>query len=153
MKEQGIHQLTDLPAVRGDEPAIRPRAGAPSPALQLGTRLQEWLSSYSPDDPETRRRFIRRIDTISEPEMLWVLLSWLDQGSGDTVKPDGRFAALSRLVDAECEYLRAAAYRWLADMHRLDLRYETRAKRLLKEGLGRESGLSRRRVRRLLRRA
>jgi hypothetical protein len=61
-----------------------------------------------------------------------------------------RFAELCRLSASSCVFQRMAAYRWLANMHRLDLRFETRAKRELRKGLDREQGLARARVRRLM---
>lgn len=63
---------------------------------------------------------------------------------------EARFGALCRLAEADCVFRRLAAYRWLAGLHRLDLRYEMRAKRVLCRALDREQGLVRARVKRLM---
>ncbi|MEQ8265400.1 hypothetical protein [Pseudohaliea sp.] len=63
-----------------------------------------------------------------------------------------RFVALCQLARASSVFQRLAAYRWLAGLHLLDLRYEQRAKRVIAGGLKLEEGLARVRVRELLRR-
>ena len=68
----------------------------------------------------------------------------------DVLPIEERFQALCRLAEVESIFQRMAAYRWLADMHRIDLRYETRAKRELRKALDRECGLARARVERLM---
>lgn len=68
----------------------------------------------------------------------------------DELTLEERFEALKRLAEAESVFQRMAAYRWLAGMHRLNLRYEMRAKRVLKQGLDREEGLALERVQRLM---
>jgi len=61
-----------------------------------------------------------------------------------------RFTALCQLAEADCVFRRLAAYRWLSALHRLDLRYEMRAKRVLCRALDQEEGLARARVRQLM---
>ena len=63
-----------------------------------------------------------------------------------------RFAALCRLAHAPSVFQRLAAYRWLAGLYLLDLRYEQRAKRVIAGALAREEGLARSRVKELLKR-
>ncbi|MHA7815371.1 MAG: hypothetical protein ACX93N_02775 [Pseudohaliea sp.] len=63
-----------------------------------------------------------------------------------------RFAALCQLARSPSVFQRLAAYRWLAGLYLLDLRYEQRAKRVIARALGREEGLARQRVKQLLRR-
>ena len=65
---------------------------------------------------------------------------------------EARFAALCRLAQAPSVFQRLAAYRWLAGLYLLDLRYEQRAKRVIAAALGREEGLALARVRQLLKR-
>jgi hypothetical protein len=62
-----------------------------------------------------------------------------------------RFVALCQLARAPSVFQRLAAYRWLAGLYLLDLRYEQRAKRVIAGGLKLEEGLARVRVRELLR--
>lgn len=63
-----------------------------------------------------------------------------------------RFAALCQLARAPSVFQRLAAYRWLAGLYLLDLRYEQRAKRVIAGALKREEGLARQRVKQLLKR-
>jgi hypothetical protein len=63
-----------------------------------------------------------------------------------------RFAALCQLAQAPSVFQRLAAYRWLAGLYLLDLRYEQRAKRVIAGALAREEGLALQRVKRLLKR-
>lgn len=63
-----------------------------------------------------------------------------------------RFVALCQLARAPSVFQRLAAYRWLAGLYLLDLRYEQRAKRVIAAALGREEGLARQRVKQLLKR-
>ncbi len=65
---------------------------------------------------------------------------------------EARFVALCQLAQAPSVFQRLAAYRWLAGLHRLDLRYEQRAKRIIAAALGHEEGLARERVKQLLKR-
>lgn len=62
------------------------------------------------------------------------------------------FSALERLSQSESVFLRGAAYRWLAELHRRNLRFEMRAKRLLYRALEQETGPTLLRVTHLLRR-
>lgn len=71
-------------------------------------------------------------------------------GALDELTLEERFEALKRLAEAESVFQRMAAYRWLAGMHRLNLRYEMRAKKVLRQGLDREEGLALERVQRLM---
>ena len=68
----------------------------------------------------------------------------------DSLALEERFAILCQLARAPSVFQRLAAYRWLAGLYLLDLRYEQRAKRVIAEGLKREEGLARERVKRLL---
>ncbi|KGE02974.1 hypothetical protein [Pseudohaliea rubra] len=63
-----------------------------------------------------------------------------------------RFVALCQLAQAPSVFQRLAAYRWLAGLYLLDLRYEQRAKRIIAAARDREEGLARQRVEQLLRR-
>jgi hypothetical protein len=63
-----------------------------------------------------------------------------------------RFATLCRLAHAPSVFQRLAAYRWLAGLYLLDLRFEQRAKRVIAGALAREEGLARSRVKELLKR-
>jgi hypothetical protein len=63
-----------------------------------------------------------------------------------------RFVALCQLARAPSVFQRLAAYRWLAGLYLVDLRYEQRAKRIIAAALGREEGLARQRVKQLLKR-
>jgi hypothetical protein len=61
-----------------------------------------------------------------------------------------RFAILCQLARAPSVFQRLAAYRWLAGLYLLDLRYEQRAKRVIAGALAHEEGLARERVKQLL---
>lgn len=87
-----------------------------------------------------------------EPELLYQLLGQVIKLCPREIDLECLFIALCRLVEAGTEIHRSAAYRWLAELHRLDLRYENRAKLIMRGGLEREIGLARRRLEAMLRR-
>ncbi|MGD8809946.1 MAG: hypothetical protein PVG24_10095 [Gammaproteobacteria bacterium] len=93
-----------------------------------------------------------RLSAEHSPERIVNLLRCADLAPKRAVGLDVIFDALTRLVRSESVFLRAEAYRRLAEMHRFDLRYEMRAKRELRQGLDRETGLALTRVKALLRR-
>lgn len=121
-----------------------PPAGAPEMALMARLRRggnddgidTEWLTA--------------RLEEESEPTRLWELLSCVEHLPPRSVDLEPVFEALSRLAIADAPLLRCAAYRWLAGLHRINLRYGMRAKLVMRDGLDRETGLARRRLQHLL---
>lgn len=65
---------------------------------------------------------------------------------------DVRLTSLCRMAESPSVFERLTAYRGLAGLYLLDLRYEQRAKRVIVAGLKREQGVARERVQQLLRR-
>ena len=103
-------------------------------------------------DPKVLRDLETWLAEEKTPQLIWKLLRCLDEMPPRSVNLDVVLAALTRLVEANSVFLRAAAYRWLAGLHEQNLRYEMRAKNVLRRGLDRESGSARKRVEMLLRR-
>ena len=91
---------------------------------------------------------------------LYQLMSWSSVTSDFLLRAEEdllaaleeRFVALCQLARAPSVFQRLAAYRWLAGLYLIDLRYEQRAKRVIAGGLKREEGLARERVKHLLKR-
>ncbi len=92
-------------------------------------------------------------DIESEPnlERLWLLLRCSAHAPRIPGRLERRFAALKRLAQAGCVFLRAHAYQALAELHRYDLRFEMRAKAVLSQALKREQGIARKRLQHLMR--
>lgn len=87
-----------------------------------------------------------RLGSESDPERLATLVRCFRFAPKQLVSLTLRLAALERLITCDQVFLRAEGYRGLAQLHRLDLRYEQRAKRIMVRGLDREVGLARRRL-------
>ncbi len=92
-----------------------------------------------------------RLARSHSPIETFTLLRFAETLPPRSVDPEIEFQALDRLAESDSLFLRGAAYRWLAGLHRKDLRYEMRAMLVLKAGLVRETGLSRQRLIQLLR--
>ena len=101
--------------------------------------------------PESHQELENRLARSRSPSEIFALLRFTEALPPRSVDPEIEFLALGRLAEADCVFLRGAAYRWLAGLHSKDLRYEMRAKLVLKTGLDREAGTARRRVSQLLR--
>lgn len=114
-------------------------------------RLERLLARHDPADGRRARRFADALPELRDAGSIWLVLSWLEQSPVAGLDSGVRFAALTRLAQADCAFLRSAAYRWLARMFLVDLRYEQHAKRILRSALDRETGIDRARVERLLR--
>jgi len=138
------------------EEVFETKRGVPMPGSartdRVVARLRQLLERCDPADARRARRLAAALSRVRDPEAIWVLLSWLERSPADVLDSGERFAALTRLVEADCGFLRSAAHRWLARMFLIDLRYEQRAKRVLCDALDRESGIARARIRQLLRR-
>ncbi|HBO11343.1 MAG TPA: hypothetical protein DD491_01025 [Halieaceae bacterium] len=108
--------------------------------------------------PELQDSEARRDAAAQDPTALWqgpepappVLLAVEEKL--DQLPLEERFVALCQLARAPSVFQRLAAYRWLAGLYLIDLRYEQRAKRVIAGGLKREEGLARERVKHLLKR-
>lgn len=114
----------------------------------------QWLDALRQDPllatvlcPELESRLNAEQDHIR----LWYLLSCATLAPLGTVRVDNLFAALKQLMTSDRPHLRFSAYQWLADLHRIDLRFETRAKLALRDALVRERGGLRTRLERILR--
>lgn len=145
--------------------AFSPRDGGGSPAplvLQsppaalagqalLGRRCARLASRLDLSDRVVRQRLIDRLERTARPRMTWLLLALLERGRSYASEGAARFAACARLAEAEQPFARYAAYRWLAQLHTVDLRCENSAKRTLGAALKREQGIAARRIQQLLR--
>ncbi len=102
--------------------------------------------------PESHQELENRLAHSRSPSEIFALLHFAEALPPRSVDLEIEFQALGRLIEADTVFLRGAAYRWLAGLHRKDLRFEMRAKLVLKTGLQRETGIARHRVTQLLRR-
>jgi hypothetical protein len=106
---------------------------------------------FDPENSALRARALRLLQSLRSPEAIWVVLSWLDAGTARAWEGPTRFAALRYLLACDDPALRCAAQQWLAALHRIDLRCEIQAKRLLRDAWVDAHGLERHRLHRLLR--
>lgn len=101
-------------------------------------------------DRSARQRLVDRLEHASSARMTWLLLALLERGRSYASEGAARYAACARLSAHEHPFMRYAAYRWLAQLHTVDLRCENSARRTLGAALNREQGLAARRIRQLL---
>ena len=125
-----------------------PLPSADGPEAELLARLR---SGEDVDDLD-KDWLTARLVVESDPTRLWELLTCVEHLPPRSIDLEAVFNALGRLVEAEAPLLRVAAYRWLAGLHRINMRYEMRAKLVMRDGLDRETGLAHERLRQLLRR-
>lgn len=117
---------------------------------QVESKLLECLRSNAELDSEARTALEQGIANETELERLWFLLASLEFAPRRTVDTELVFSALCRLLDSNSPLMRFSAYRWLAGLYRIDLRFENRAKLKLRDALVLERGLMQERVRMLL---
>ncbi len=113
--------------------------------------LLDALRETGAPGPEVINELTERLEAEEAPSRLWTLLRCVEHCPPRAVDLEIVFGALCRLARADEVLLRSAAYRWLAGLHQVDLRFEMRAKRVIREGLDRETGLALRRVEKLMR--
>jgi hypothetical protein len=146
--------ITQLPncgvsaSIRDGKPAAKLRKDA---EFERYSRLLNILRHGSTVDPGIFPKLAERLRIETDPSRLWCLLSCVDHAPRPRLFLEERFDALVRLTASDSVFLRAAAYEWLAGLHRQDLRFEMRAKQVLRRGLDREQGLAETRLRRLMR--
>ena len=127
-------------------PAAKPDRAA-TPERQL---LHTFRSSESVE-PELIAGLESSLRREENPDRLWYLLNCLQEVPPRSVDREVIFAALCRLAKADAVLLRCSAYHWLAGLHRIDLRFETRAKLALRDRLSHEQGIARERLQHALR--
>jgi hypothetical protein len=132
----------------GKEPVTLPDSAVePVPCGRLLAALQRGADI----DPGIFSQLARRLSRETEATRIWYALRCLELSPLPDTDLEIQFEAVKRLAQAESVFIRSAAYEWLAGLHRRSLRYEMRAKRVLREGLDREQGLARTRLRELMR--
>ena len=114
-------------------------------------RLLGLLQRGADIDPGIFSQLVRRLSRETEPTRIWYALRCLEMSPVPGTDLEIQFEALKRLVRADSVFIRSAAYEWLAGLHRKNLRYEIRAKRVLRKALDREQGLAAARLRELMR--
>jgi hypothetical protein len=135
-------------AETGKGPVTLPgSSAAPAPYGRLLAALQRGADI----DPGIFSQLAQRLNRETEPTRIWYALRCLEMSPVPGTDLDIQFEALKRLVQADSVFIRGAAYEWLAGLHRKSLRYEMSAKRVMREGLDREQGLARARLRELMR--
>ena len=117
---------------------------------QAEARLLDLLRSNASLDADTKALLEQGIKNETNLKRLWFLLASLEFAPSRTVDTELVFSALCRLLDSDSAVMRFSAYRWLAGLYRIDLRFENRAKLKLRDSLQSERGLMRERVRFLL---
>lgn len=101
-------------------------------------------------DPELKASLQDGLRKETDSRKLWFLLSCLEHVPQRTVATEHIYAALCRLAESELPMMRLFAYRWLAGLHRIDLRFENRARLKLRDRLAVETGRMQQRVEYLL---
>ncbi|MGR8950491.1 MAG: hypothetical protein ACU84Q_20805 [Gammaproteobacteria bacterium] len=120
---------------------------------ELSVALASPLSGekkISAPEPGIVSRLAYELEAANDLKKVESLLVQVDCLPPKAIKLESVFSALKKLAASESELQRFAAYRRLAELHRIDLRYENRARLIMREGLKLESGLAARRLRRLL---
>ncbi|MEM8768660.1 MAG: hypothetical protein AAGE43_14520 [Pseudomonadota bacterium] len=136
-------QEASAPAVAESAPAM--------PAAQRSTEALLRALATEPVEPQIFEHLARSLARETKPQRIWHLLRCMDHAPRGSVALEAVFAALTRLAAADSVFLRAAAYERLAGLHRLNLRFEMRAKLVMRKGLDRETGLAKLRLKALLR--
>jgi len=108
--------------------------------------LLEQLRQTGEADAETRAALQAGLIIEDDPVRLWFLLSCLEHIPARTVATELVFEALARLVSSTSPVIRLSAYRWLAGLYRIDLRFENRAKLKLRDCLATENGVMQQRL-------
>lgn len=117
----------------------------------IEARLVRWLEDGHVDANEIDA-LMQRLAAEWVPIRIWYLLRCVDVAECIEADLEVVFEALTRLAASDSVFMRADAYRRLAELHRYNLRYEVRAKKEVAKGLKREHGLARKRVEWLLKR-
>lgn len=81
---------------------------------------------------------------------LWFLMASLEHIPARSVATETVYSALCRLVESTSPVIRLSAYRWLAGLYRIDLRFENRARLMLRDCLAKETGQLQQRIEQLL---
>lgn len=126
------------------------RSFAEPAGLSAEARLLEKFRTLDSADLEMCRQLENRLRDARGPLQLWYLLCCCDHIPARTVNLEFLFSALKRLAESDCELLRFAAYRRLANLHSVDLCFANRAKLALSQGLKRETGRLKKRLENLL---
>jgi len=139
-----------------------PESSPPSMAADTLELIADWPANAGPEARLLRHLQHSDVDggeldalmqllvSEKEPQRLWYLLRCADLAPSEALDLDIVFRAVRRLASSDCVFLRADGYRRLAGLHRINLRFEMRAKRELAKGLDRETGLAKGRVAHLL---
>lgn len=91
-------------------------------------------------DAESRALLEAGLADQKDAVRLWFLLSSLEHVPARSIATDLVFQALCRLIKSSSPVIRLSAYRWLAGLYRIDLRFENRTKLTLRDCRSRENG-------------
>ncbi|MFN3163273.1 MAG: hypothetical protein ACE37N_07295 [Pseudohongiellaceae bacterium] len=116
---------------------------ARSPALWGDYEEAELLArlrSAGELDAESRALLEAGLADQKDAVRLWFLLSSLEHVPARSIATEMVFQALCRLIKSSSPVIRLSAYRWLAGLYRIDLRFENRAKLTLRDCRSHENG-------------
>ncbi len=116
---------------------------ARSPALWGDYEEAELLArlrSAGELDAESRALLEAGLADQKDAVRLWFLLSSLEHVPARSIATELVFQALCRLIKSSSPVIRLSAYRWLAGLYRIDLRFENRAKLTLRDCRSHENG-------------
>jgi hypothetical protein len=133
--------VSDCPAANSPEEAAL--------AEPVQTALQRLRSGRAVDAQESKL-LESALQEEHDLDRVWLLLSALQMSPPTTISTQTIYSALCRLTEADSPVIRHLAYRGLAGLHRIDLRFENRARLKLGESLKREQGIMHERVKQLL---
>ena len=112
---------------------------------QAEAQLLNAMRNNAGIDADTQTLLEQGIENETDLKRLWFLLASLEFAPHKTVDTELVFNALCRLLESDSAVIRFSAYRWLAGLYRIDLRFENRAKLKLRDSLDSERGLMRER--------
>ena len=122
-----------------------------NPVLRLAaTTAASNEITYDPPDPAVATRLERELLEEQSFDRLAELLTRVDSFPPKSVALNNIFFAAKKLTRADSELLRFAAYRRLAGLHRIDFRFENKARLILRDCLENEHGFARKQLERLV---
>ena len=101
---------------------------------------------YEAPEPAVTAQLERELLEEQSFDRLAELLSRVDCFPPKSVALNNIFYAAKKLTRADSELLRFAAYRRLAGLHRVDFRFENKARLILRDCLVNESGFARKQL-------
>lgn len=101
-------------------------------------------------DDEAMSLLKNGLESEQDPVRLCSLLTCVEIAPPRSVPAELIFSALCRLTEADAPAIRLSAYKWLAEIYRIDLRYENCARLVLRDRLPLESESMQARIKQLL---